>query len=385
MDSTKSLHRLSDNHPIGASQAERALEMIGSLRALHLSSRDTVRDLGLDPSIFLPGNIWGELDNPTGYFEWTRNKIDLAAAISPFSGFDSMLWRRQSNADYDRAAANAWYAELFSQDWPIERVDLELERRFDWSNRVLQVRDHLIEMWRKLTHNVPAKYHIRRPACAGVVGAADDDGQILNFEVLSHQSRMNALYVAGVLDKLSEKISTDGTATYLEIGPGLCSFAHSLNAALDFKLQVFLVDLTAALGNGCAYLSAVAGAENVGLVQSTTRDALQHQYVLIPNYLVPWYEARLPELDLVHNAISFNEMTRDQVGYYLRLVKRRLSAGGVLNVSQGQASLDYHVDAHAIALSVFPDAEIISESGMQGVAMIELPSTFLRGDVSERA
>src|SRR5207248_2158 len=120
-----------------------------------------------------------------------------------------------------------------------------------------------------LVSTIPERYRLVAPPRAGEIGALHN-GRILNPDLILYQRRMNALYAGGALQQLEEIIAAEGSANYLEIGPGHCFFAWALARCFDDKLNVFLVDLPYVMGNGCAYLSCAAGADRIGLVTSET-------------------------------------------------------------------------------------------------------------------
>lgn len=374
-------HTLAHNGRISDDDAEAALRMIAALRVGHLGGPLFVKEHGLREDVFLPANVWADISKPNAFFEWTRNKLDLATAISPFSGFHLMMWARQDAPTYDHAAANAWYSELFAADHAPAEADAQLTARFSLPQKIAAAHDGLVETWRKLTDNVPQRYRIKASATAGLIGSRHGE-YVLNPDVLSHQSRLNALYGAGVLESLERKIAAEGSATYLEIGPGLCSFAHALNSVLEGRLRLFLIDLPTSLGNAVAYLHAAAGRQRVSLATADSKAPFDSAYTLIPNYLIPWCEARLPPIDLAHNAISLNEMSPAQVDYYLALIKRVLGPDGVFHLSEGGKYLDYHTNAQAAALGAFPHSDVYKEETVRAAHVIERPNSFMR--VTER-
>lgn len=375
MTEASGLHRLSDNHRISIEDGATALKHIAAIRTIHLGARAHVIAHGLDPEIFLPGNIWADLNNETSFFDWSVNKIDIVRAISPFSGFHLMNWARQDDGEnFIAQEINEWYSELFSKDYSADVIDAMLDERFGLAERMEASRYGLVEMWERLVSGVPVQYRLSVKATAGEMGVLHE-GRILNFDIMSHQSRINALLGSGSIARLEERIAREGRATFMEIGSGSCSFAYALNALLGGRLEAYLIDLPAGLGNGCAYLACAAGADAISIVKPELREVTTSPYTLIPNTLLPWYESRLPPIDLVHNAISLNEMSSKQVDYYLSLIDRVLAAQGIFHLSEGQKSLDYHVDAQTAATLRFARHEVYADS-VNGINVIERPNTF---------
>lgn len=375
MSDLSGLHRIADNVRISRHDSLAALEKIAHIRDIHMHARRLVAEHGLDSEVFLPGNIWADLNNETSFFEWSHNKIDIVRAISPFSGFHIMVWARQDDAgSFNAQKINSWYSELFSQDYSADVLTAMLDERFDLAERMEASRYGLVEMWENLITGVPDQYRLSVKAVAGEMGVRHE-GRILNADVLSHQSRINALLGSGCIARLEERIAREGRAAFMEIGSGSCSFAYALNSLLGEKLAVYLIDLPAGLANGCAYLACAAGAEAVTLVTPQMKEASASTYTLVPNVLLPWFESRLPPIDLVHNAISLNEMSGKQVDYYLNLVDRVLGPEGIFHLSEGQKSLDYHIDAQIAATTRFARHEIYPDT-VNGFNVIEKPNTF---------
>ncbi|HVO40654.1 MAG TPA: putative sugar O-methyltransferase, partial [Spirochaetia bacterium] len=175
-----------------------------------------------------------------------------------------------------------------------------------------------------------------------------------------------------------KKIDRFDHANYLEIGSGSGVFASSLARCFDRKLRVFLIDLPTTLLNAAAYLTCTAGSDHIGLVTEHTDAAVEKPFVCISNYLVPEYERFLPEMDLVHNALSFNEMNPRQVAYYYDLVARHMTRDGFFQITGGTRGLAYHVDAAAMALRRFPYHDFYRGSYIAGCLVDERLNTVIR-------
>jgi hypothetical protein len=374
----RQLHLPKNNQSISQGQFAEIFAQIEVLKDLHLNSAAFVQDHGLDPAIFLPGNIWSDISRLDRFTEWTFDMVNMVRIASPFSGFHLAAWARQDDpGQFSPDRASEFYSAFFSGTLGVTGVEEAAERLFGLSTRMQGAVDHLIGQWDGLVAQTPGRYRLRAPMIGGEIGVLHD-GHILNPDILSHQSRMNALYAGGALEELERRVRDDGVADYLEIGSGHCAFAFALNACFDHKLRMHLVDLPTSLANACAYLGAAGRSHDMAIVTPDRKDAVVAHYVLIANYLVPAYESRLPAFDLVHNAISLNEMAQAQVDYYMRLVRAHLAPRGVFHLSEGQKSLDYHVDALEIGRGVFPNHTVERDHCIGAVPVIEAPNSYFR-------
>lgn len=370
------VHGVADGRSLGAEDLLQAKALIAAVRSLHLGSPAYVKRQGLDPSVFLPANIWAEITNTGSFMDWNDTMIALVRLISPYSGFHLATWRRQDSPDHDAASVSGFYTGIFSGALNNETAAADLETRFGWSRRVQEAGLDLESAWRKLCGNTPERFRIKAEPCAGEAGWRTTDGYILSPDTLSHQSRINALWGSGMLTRLDELIAKNGVAHYLEIGSGHGGFAHALWRMFGKRLNVWLVDLPISFANACAYLTCAAGAQSIALADSSGQDLQQRPFTLVANTLVPAYRSRMPKFDLVHNAISMNEMSAIQVEFYLGLIEDCLAPGGRFHLSQGGRHLDYHVDAIGMTRARFPIVESFDGADVGGVPVSESPNTL---------
>lgn len=372
------LHLLTDNQDISRDEYAKARTLLREVRTLHLESRQYVHGHGLDRAIFLPGNIWGEINDPDRFTNWTYDLVNYASCVSPFSGFDLMMWgRRDVPGQVDVAKATDFYGRFISGALSYKDVAERLESEFNLSSRIGQSLPGMTDFYERLVSGIPERYRIVAPPCAGEIGWWHN-GRIINPDVILYQRRVNALYAGGALQPIEDAIAAHGSANYLEIGSGHCFFAYALAECFAGKLNVFLIDLPFVMANGCAYLACAAGTDRVGLVTANTAAAVEKPFVFVPNYLVPDYERHLPDVHLVHNAISFNEMNAPQVAYYFDLAERHLTDAGVFHMAGGRKMLDYHVDAVAAAIDRFPNHTLYPGPDIAGHMVAERPNTFVR-------
>ena len=372
------LHLLTDNQDISADEYGKASCLLDDLRTLHLEAQQNVERRSLDRNVFLPGNIWAEINSPDHFVNWTYDLVNYARCISPFTGFHSMMWGRLDvPGEIDSAKATDFYTRFLSGALDYTTAAEQLESEFHLSERIRRSLPKMIDSYDELVSRIPDKYRIVAPPRAGEIGVRHGHG-IIHPDIISYQRRINALYAGGALQPIEDAIAKHGSANYLEIGPGHCFFAYALARCFSGKLNVFLIDLPFVMNNGCAYLTCAAGADQIGLITTKTGAAVEKPFVFVPNYLVPDYEHHLPDFHLIHNAISFNEMNAQQVAYYFDLVARHMADDGVFHIAGGYKLLDHHVDALAAAIQRFPNHTLYSGADVAGHLVVDGPNTFIR-------
>ena len=379
----QALHLLPQNEDLAHSEYPAIHLLIEQVRSLHLGAGEYIGAHGLDPDVFLPRNIWAELNSACGFPNWSYDLVNYSRAVSAFSGFHMLLWGRHDvPGDLDPEQAKRFYDDLFSgalagkgiaermQAIGVpERIARSRRNLFRWYSD----RDNLARRYDRLVASVPARFRLAPPKRGGEIGLLHR-GRILNPDVVAYQSRINALYGAGILEDIDRLISTRGFANYLEIGPGHCFFACALRLIFGKRLRVFLIDLPFVMANGVAYISCVAGARSVGIATPQAWPSSK-EFVFVPNYLVPAWKQRLPKFDLIHNALSLNEMSEKQVAYYLDLIDEQLSEEGVFHLSRGGKYLDYHQDALGAAKRRLRLRKLYPRD-VEGIPVIDAPNSF---------
>ncbi len=385
------MHLLAQNEDLPPADYPAIRALIDQARNLHVNAPDYVASHGLDTDVFLPGNIWADLHASSGFTGWSYDLVNYSRAVSPFGGFHMLLWGRQDlPGDYDPDEAKRLYEELLSGALTGKAIAARVEamgirQKIEGSSKNLmrfyKSRANLASRYDDLIAKVPQRFRIEAPKRGGEIGLLHH-GRILNPDVLIYQSRINALYGSGTLEAIERIIAHRGSANYLEIGPGHCFFAYALRCIFNGRLNVFLIDLPFVIGNGIAYLSCVAGVHSIGLA---TQDAWPgpKPFVVIPNYLVPLCERRLPKFDLVHNALSLNEMSAKQVAYYLGLIDEHLAEDGVFNLSGGGKYLEYHQDALGAAIRRLRLRKLY-RGKVEGIPVIDSPNTFFESNSKGR-
>lgn len=382
-DSDAKLHLLEDNEDLDPGDYPAIQALIDQARQLHLGAASYIASEGLDPEIFLPGNIWAHLNNESGFTDWSYDIVNYSRALSPFSGFHMMLWGRQDiPGDMDEDQARRFYAEVLGGKLTGSAIGMRLKEMgiparisASRSNRIrfYSARRNLVRTYERLVAMIPERFRLAAPKRGGEMGLLHN-GRILNPDVLIYQSRINALYGSGTLDMLDRIIAERGSANYLEIGPGHCFFAHVLRQLFKGRLNIFLIDLPFVIANGIAYLSCAAGVGRIGLATQQHWPSPK-PYIFLPNYLLPRYAENLPRFDLVHNALSLNEMTAKQVGYYVDFIGQHLNERGIFHLAGGKKYLAYHQDALRIAQGCLPLRKSYSSS-VEGTRVLDSPHSF---------
>ncbi len=185
--------------------------------------------------------------------------------------------------------------------------------------------------YRVLTERLPRRLHIGEPPTPRIprpIGVRYR-GRVINHNTVRYQKCIANLHSTGILGALNRRARK---SVVLEIGPGYGGLSHHLHARLSRAVHV-LVDLPEMLLFSFSYLAANNRDKRIylyerrslpGLLAHGGRRLLDYDFVLLPNYLTDALE-RLPDLDLVVNTQSFQEMTTAQVRGYLAAIERKLA------------------------------------------------------------
>lgn len=376
---SKALHLFSDNGHLTADEFTRIRHGLARVERLHAAYRTFVAEHALDPEVFLPGNIWKDLYDFDGFERWTYDLVNAVRLLSPlFTGFDMLAWGRRDGREINLPEAERFHAGVMHDGALPRNLDEVLEVRFQFVTRLWYSR-YLAAARRALLVNVPERYIARCPARMGEVGIVDQ-GDIVNPDLLTFQSRINAMVGGGVTQALEQAVARRGSATLLEIGPGLGFIPYTLHRALEGRLTVFLVDLPRMMARGYAYLAGVVGAEHVGIVTDPDEALPETPFVYIPNYLVPAVSGRLPRLDAVLNAISLNEMNAAQVDFYLGFIDAHLDEHGIFFLEQGARYRPDHEDAMAAARRRFPSHRCCPDPAVGGLPVMAYPNSYFHAN-----
>ncbi|MGK0239841.1 MAG: hypothetical protein ACI92G_003323 [Candidatus Pelagisphaera sp.] len=361
----KDLFLFADNQPLPMLRYESMLRGIALMESSHWRTRDYIEENRLDREIFLPRNVWSKMCNLDSFHKWPYSLANFCKIVSPFTGHYMALWGRIDMGHLEPRAVACFYERIFSEGVP-DDVDDFLFKEFDLGDRIEEYRIDLLGAYDRLVECVPIRYRVKTPNRMGEIGILHD-GNIVNYDTVTYQGRINALHGMGVLERLERAVSNDESVRIFEIGGGHCYMGYALQSILRCKVQVILVDLPSSLVNGYVYLTGLFGADKVQIVSEGTYEIEDKPFVLVPNYLLPKLENQSLKLDLVLNAISLNEMNAPQNEYYLDFIERHSKTGAIFHMEGGAQYLKTHVDSLGIAKRKFPNHRIFSGKEVNGV------------------
>jgi hypothetical protein len=187
------------------------------------------------------------------------------------------------------------------------------------------IRHPLIERYLNHTDGLPEDFHCSEPGTndlVGQIGIRYRD-RIINHDIVKEQACIANLYNVGILPPLHGK-----RWVIVEVGSGYGQLAHQLSRGLgksgcyicvDYPETLFWSSTFLCLNNApdSIYVYDPAATEKLDIAELTTR----YQFIMLPNYLSDRLK-ELKTLDLVVNQNSMQEMTEEQVRYYLELFSK---------------------------------------------------------------
>jgi len=178
------------------------------------------------------------------------------------------------------------------------------------------------------TENVPEAYwcsepltpHIPRPI------GINYRGKIINADMLRYQACVTNLYSMGIIKELLGRSRN----LILEVGPGYGGCAHNLGNMLPNSTCI-LMDLPETLLFAGGYLIVNNPNKNIYIYQKSTftpeflaGDIYNYDFVLLPNYVLADLYA-VPEINLMINMESYQEMSKEQIREYVEFGYAKLS------------------------------------------------------------
>ena len=159
---------------------------------------------------------------------------------------------------------------------------------------------------------LPRDYLVPTPNVLGELGVMRH-GVICNHQTADYFERICLMYESGVLPFLRHERPSP---TVLEIGGGYGFLAFLLWSIIR-PARYFIVDIPESLLFSSIYLSAALPEETIILVDDdATFDGQAAGIYFIPNFLWHRISARVRDVDLAINTLSFHEMPRSAVEEY---------------------------------------------------------------------
>lgn len=195
-------------------------------------------------------------------------------------------------------------------------------------NDVEAAQHPIISKYRKYTEDLPDRFCISEPCTNKYVAqiGIKYDNKIINKDLVKEQACISNMFHIGLLDYLK-----DSDFRILEIGPGYGQLAlHLSNAISKSKGCYICVDYPETLFWSATFIAincpdpSVIYIYSPGDVVNLEELTKIYRYIFIPNYMSESVRS-LSRLDLVINQNSFQEMTEEQIKYYLNLFSNALT------------------------------------------------------------
>lgn len=145
-------------------------------------------------------------------------------------------------------------------------------------------------------------------------------GRIINNDTTRYQSCVANLYTAGFLTEL---LNSTRRSVILEVGGGYGGMANHLGNLLSGRATYIILDLPEMFLFSGAYLSLLNPNKRIYFYDKSTftneflqRGLFDYDYVLLPNYVTAQLAEMGPDLELMLNMQSFQEMTPAQIDQY---------------------------------------------------------------------
>ncbi len=341
-----SLHTLLDNRDLSADELALAQQRIAEAQRVFDQSHAAIAPSG-PQSVFAAANVWKglALDRQTR-FPTDAASINLLRMKAPFAGYHLSILDRVDGLRHFPPLDDEVPRHITATDNAREMWD-RLCRAVDPAARLMPyvAAQHLT------TFNLPSHLIVRTPGLFGEIGTLVD-GVLCNADTILCQTRINALYAAGALERMAEIIAKRGTCRVLEIGPGYGALARTLMEIFPGQLEYILCDLPSGLFYSSVY---------VGHYHPEARMvSLDIPYAgpapgctLVPNHLVSSVVTADFPVDVAINTMSMPEMSVPQVDFYAGLIASNLSPSGFF-YEANTVMLAEHVDCKAIFARIFP-------------------------------
>lgn len=183
--------------------------------------------------------------------------------------------------------------------------------------------------YKAITGDIPKQYWIGEPHNPNIlsdIGVQYCD-HVINKDIMRYQSCISNLCLMGILDQFKTQ---SGKRIIMEIGGGYGALAHHVGKILDKKATYVIIDLPGMLMFSASYLIVNNPGKKVYVYDKATwttdllkKDYAQYDFMLVPHYVLDsLYD--LPDIDLMINMQSFQEMSEKVVESYLKFGSEKL-------------------------------------------------------------
>ena len=266
---------------------------------------------GLDPAVFLPGNMVAQDFLASNFRKiaakdyYTLNH--LRCLTYNFTGFQMLTMEPAEATDEVRQVPE----------------DADARIRANAGKASGSVKAYL-----QAIDGMPIERLVPTPRMFGESGW-DVEGRIVNPDTWSNQLRINVLHHSGILERLRRIARERGHVRVLEIGAGFGNLSYTLSKLVG-PIDYAIVDLPDSMIYSSIFLNTVLPERPLRVPRSG--DLLEPRTVgttCIANHLFDEFRPQLGTFDLVVNTLSLSEMSAAQVDYYGACVRELLGDEGV--------------------------------------------------------
>lgn len=180
-----------------------------------------------------------------------------------------------------------------------------------------------IVLYNKMTKGVDPDYHLSEPvpdSRLSIMGINYRD-KLINFDIVRYQTTVTNLHEAGILQDL--RMRTERPLV-MEIGGGYGGLAYQMTRLLGANVTYAIVDFPEVLFFVAHFLRATNPDLPVCVWDPDAEPFPDVSgVVLVPHHALPQLEGA-PNISLMLNLFSFQEMRSDQIRLYARLADERL-------------------------------------------------------------